>query len=75
MASVSKIQASLSWADSMAIIDKAHSIRKQAAGTLREFELGHALLRDKQRLRLRTGKCWKRVCAAERRHVQGVVSA
>ncbi|KAF9570598.1 hypothetical protein EC968_001673 [Mortierella alpina] len=74
MASVSETRASLSWADTMASIDLAHSIRKEAAGTLRGFELGHARLRDKQRLRLRTGKCWKRVCAAERRHVQGALS-
>ena len=74
MASVSDKKASLSWADSMERVDEAHMIRKEAAGALRGFELSNARLRDAQTLRLRTGKCWKRVCADERRHVQRAVS-
>ncbi|KAG9326808.1 hypothetical protein KVV02_005470 [Mortierella alpina] len=75
LASVSTTRASLLWADTMASIDQAHSIRKEAAGTLRVFELSNARLRDTQTLRLRTGKCWKWVCAEERRHVQRAFSA
>ncbi|KAG9319066.1 hypothetical protein KVV02_000726 [Mortierella alpina] len=73
LASVSTTKASLSWADTMASIDQAHSIRKEAARTLRVFELSNARLRDAQTLRLRTGKCWKRVYVDERRHVQRAI--
>ncbi|KAF9943688.1 hypothetical protein BGZ70_005571, partial [Mortierella alpina] len=75
METISTNKASLSWAATMASVDKAHSIRKDASGALQGFEQSNARLRDVQTLRLRTGKCWKRVCAEERRHAQRAFSA
>ncbi|CAO3565989.1 unnamed protein product [Mortierella alpina] len=75
MESVSMNKASLSWAATMASVDEAHSIRKEASGALRRFELSNARLRDAQTLRIRTGKCWKRLCAEERRYAQKAVGA
>ncbi|KAF9164489.1 hypothetical protein DFQ26_001380 [Actinomortierella ambigua] len=67
---ISKPENSLTTADSVLKVHKAHLVRSGVQQTIRAFETTKRMLKMRRTQRLRTQRTWAKLCAAERRYVQ-----